>query len=229
MIESRSLEWDPVQWSEEVKIHAILCLLGWGFLLPVSIFALSHLTRRTGQLHGFGIHFHMFVGTLGLIFALAGFGYGIRRFTTFSREGVTKYRYAHAVVGTIATAGAILQVLLMIFMRKPEYHGQAYTTWPLWQKVGHFGHRGLGFLWLFFALVALETGTHITNVTHIESLANRDEMYSAGLIGTTIATAMAVACTVQFAIFYYPVQVTHDEQVEVPKGNAESGNAAEIA
>lgn len=86
-----------------------------------------------------------------------------------------------------------------------------------------FGHRGLGFLSFFFAFVALETGTHITNVRFIESLANRNGMYSVGFIGAIIASVVVFACTVQLAIFYYPVQVSHDEQVEVSAGDAEGG------
>jgi hypothetical protein len=115
-------------------------------------------------------------------------------------------------------------------MRPPKYEGQSYTTWPWWQKLGHFGHRGLGLLWFVFALVALEMGTHITSVSHIEELANRNEYYSAGFIGAILATALTVASTVRFVIFLFPAQVTHNEpDVEVPKGHNKKEQAPEHA
>lgn len=216
MTDHRNLAaWDPIQWSDDVEIHAILLLLGWGFFIPVSVLVYSHLYRRAYHHHAFGVHFHVLLGTLGIILALAGFGYGHRRFTTFTRDNVSKYTMAHAVTGSIATYGAILQVLFMFIMRKPKFEGQSYTTWPMWQKIGHFGHRGLGFVWLVFALVALETGTHISNVDDVESLANRNEMYSAGFLGAMIASALAVGVSVQFALRRTPLQIAHEQEEDV--------------
>jgi hypothetical protein len=228
MIESRNLAWDPIQWSDEVKIHAIMMLLGWGFFIPVAMFTNSLLYRRTFRLHHFGVNFHIVFVTIGMVFALTGLGYAFRHFTVFTRDNVSKYRMAHGVIGSIASFGVVLQALLMIIMRPPKYEGQSYTTWPLWQKFGHFGHRGLGFLWFVFALVALETGTHITSVSHIEELANRNEYYSAGFIGAILATVLTVASTVLFVLFLFPAQVTHNEpDVEVQKGDTEKEQAPE--
>jgi hypothetical protein len=217
---NRNLQWDPDEWSDEVRIHAILLFLAWGFFIPVAIFTSSHLNHRTWKLQHFGVHFHMVVATIGLILALAGFGYGIKHFSTLGknkRDNVPAYNKAHAVIGTIATAGGILQLLLMAIMRPPKYEGESYTTWPWWQKVGHFAHRGLGFLWFFMGLAALEMGTHMTSVHRAgyEDLAKQDEKYSAGFVACLLATALTVAATVRIAIACSPsAQVTDANDVE---------------
>jgi hypothetical protein len=106
----------------------------------------------------------------------------------------------HAVLGIIATAGGILQLLLMILMRppKPGAIDHDYHAWPLWQKVGHFSHRGLGFLWMLLAFAALETGTHITSVNRqgYEDLTNQNEKWSGAFLGTTFATVLTTAAIV---------------------------------
>lgn len=154
----------------------------------------------------FGVHFHMVMASIGLILALAGFGYGIKHLSTFNRDNVDAYNMAHAVIGTIATAGAILEVSLMLIMRRPKFAHQRYTTWPWWQKVGHFCHRGFGFFSFVCALVALETGTHISSV-HVpgyEDLADRNEKYSGALIGILLATGLTTTFTVQLAMWALP-------------------------
>ncbi len=132
-------------YQEKMRIHGILMLLGWGFFLPVGIFVHAH-SKKSWNHQVFGVHFHMVMGTIGLILALAGFGYAVKNFSALEqvrmnmlvlllfpsswssalvliyssrRSSVTQkgvgdrtdpYEYAHAVVGTIATAGMILQV-----------------------------------------------------------------------------------------------------------------------
>ena len=206
------LPWDPEGWSDDVRIHAILMLIGWGFFIPVALFTTSHISYRQGsnhrstwELHVFGVHFHMAVGAIGTIFAIVGFGYGLNKFTTFERDNVSTYRMVHAVVGTIASAGAMIQVLLMLIMRKPKYENQRYKTWPLWQKIGHFTHRGFGFLVFLFGLIACETGTHMTSVHHpgCEHLSEQNEKYSGALICVLLAAAITTALMVQTGKFVY--------------------------
>ena len=215
------MAWDPNTWSDHVKIHAILMLLGWGYFIPVALFTNSHLYRRQWRHHTFGVHFHMAFGTVGFALSLAGFGYGVRKFTTFSRPNVDTYNMAHGVIGTIATCGMILELLLMAAMRPPKYEGQSCSTWPWWQKVGHFSHRSLGFLWCFLAIGALETGTHITSVHRpgYEHLENQNEKYSAAFIAVTFAAVVTVAAIVQLVIRLYPQQIAESPVEADPSGN----------
>jgi len=60
---------------------------------------------------------------VGLILALAGFGYGVKKFSTLgsdARQNVPTYNKAHAVMGCFATGGGMVQLLLMAIMRKPK-------------------------------------------------------------------------------------------------------------
>jgi len=128
----RRLAWDPYQHQHEVKIHAILMLLGWGFFIPFSIFALSHLrSQQPGnrttlkKKEKFAVYFHMVLGFLGLALALGGFGYGVRNFSTLGKtkrtsSPVPRYNRAHGILGCVATGGACLQLILMLCMRPPN-------------------------------------------------------------------------------------------------------------
>lgn len=102
-----------VSYPERMRIHGILMLLGWGFFLPVGIFVHTH-SKRSWNHEKFGVHFHMILSIIGMALALAGFGYGIKNFSTLEQKGVGErtnpYEYAHAVIGTISTAGMIMQV-----------------------------------------------------------------------------------------------------------------------
>ena len=139
-------------------------------------------------------------GVAGVILAIAGFAYGIAKFSTFSRDNVDSFRMAHAVLGTIATVGAMVQALLLVVMRKPRYNGEPSSEWPMWQKIGQFTHCYLGWLWIAFGLVACETGTHMTSVTDARfehlGLDRQDEIYTGGFIGALLATAVVTASVV---------------------------------
>ena len=188
MIE-RQLAYDPEQRSGEIAIHAWLLICSWGFLIPTGTLIWSH-TKKYNELRPYNEkegphpHIHMLSGLLGVILAVAGFAYGIDRFTTLSREPrPSTHRIAHAVIGTIATAGMMLQVVLMALMRKPT-EGETSRDWPLWRKIGHRTHRYFGYLWIAFGLVACETGTHISSVTSPQylylGLDHEGENYSGG-------------------------------------------------
>jgi hypothetical protein len=41
----------------------------------------------------------------------------------------------HAVLGTIATGLAIVEVLLVALMRTVKSEDDRYETWPMWRKV----------------------------------------------------------------------------------------------
>jgi hypothetical protein len=136
----KMLDWDPDEWSCHVKVHGILMLLGWGFFIPVAIFTNSHLYRRNFRHQRFGMHFHMAFITVGLVLSLLGFGYGIKFLTTFTRnrDHVSSYQMTHAVLGTVATGLAIVEVLLVALMRTVKSEDDRYETWPMWRKVREF-------------------------------------------------------------------------------------------
>jgi hypothetical protein len=180
-----------------------LLLLAWGYFIPVGTFVHSHLHKSSFENHKFGVHFHFVFGAIGLVFAIAGFSYAIKNMTTFQRSNVPPYHYAHAVIGTIATAGAILQLLLMVIMRKPKSETETFHEWPLWQKIGHFSHRGFGFLWIMLAYAALETGTHMTSVNGTEDLENQNEKWSGALLGTVFAAILSSAVIVLAKVFIF--------------------------
>ncbi|KAL7464688.1 hypothetical protein ACHAXS_005022 [Conticribra weissflogii] len=168
-----------------------------GFLIPCGTLIWTH-TKRRQPSHPY-THF-LFSGLVGVTLSIAGFAYGIAKFTTFSRDGVSAFRMAHAVTGTIATIGAMIQTLLYAFMRKPRYPGEKPSDWPRWQKIGQCSHKYLGWVWLLFGLVACETGTHMTNVTDPDFLYlgwdHEDEIYTGGLIGALLATAVVTMAVV---------------------------------
>ena len=186
-------------YGDKVKIHAVLMLLGWGFFIPVALFTRSHLSRRSYAHDEFGVHFHMALSAIGLALSLAGFGYGIKNFNTLEQKGVgertDQYEYAHAVIGTLATAGSVLQLLLMAIMRKPKDENDTFSVWPMWRKIGHVSHRACGFISLYLALVCMEMGTHLSS--------SRAQKYSAALIGTLTAAVLVIILTVRFAISKY--------------------------
>jgi hypothetical protein len=152
------MAYDPSEKNDQIRVHAILMLLAWGYFIPVGLFTNSHLYRRRFRQHSFGVHTHFLFCGIGVVLALAGFGYGVKNFTTLSRDSASNYRKAHGVIGIIATAGMILQPLLMAIMRKPKTDHDSYKEWPLWQKVGHFSHRAL--TWS----VSIGTGTSIWKI-----------------------------------------------------------------
>lgn len=188
-------------WRAEVKVHAFLGLVGWGFLIPFSILTFSHLSNRNAKQFHRGTHLHMSVATLGLLCALAGVGYALLRFGTpfhnSDEEPTLKatYRKVHKTCGLIASIGAIAQVLLMGLMRRPLLYGQSISSLSTMARTGHILHKTLGYLWLALAWVALETGTHM--VGGDDAL-----IYSAGLIGSVLAVAVAVVATVQLSLHH---------------------------
>mmetsp|Transcript_25241 Transcript_25241/g.53014 ORF Transcript_25241/g.53014 Transcript_25241/m.53014 type:complete len:273 (+) Transcript_25241:254-1072(+) len=194
-----------------------------GFIIPCGTLIWTH-TKRRQPSHPY-THF-LFSGLVGVTLAIAGFAYGIAKFTTFSREGVSAFRMAHAVTGTIATIGAMIQTLLYAFMRKPRYPGEKPSDWPRWQKIGQFSHKYLGWVWLLFGLVACETGTHMTNVTHPDFLYlgwdHEDEIYTGGLIGALLATAV-VTMTVVLGHNHY-----HDKLLEAKKDDEKDAKEVKI-
>jgi len=74
----------------------------------------------------------------------------------------------------------------------------------------------MGFLWLFFAVAALETGTHIASL-HIpgyEEYEDEGEVYSAALLGTTAATILCVVGVVQITLrMLQPSDVSEGKEV----------------
>lgn len=240
--------WKPHEWSDDVKIHASLLLAGWAVLIPYSVLVLAHLHRRIRKnLHivKIAVLFHMIFGVAGVILALAGFGYGVKHLSTFNRLSLDKLENGdiflafHAVVGSIATAGACFQILTMALMREPEFKEDgSYKEVPLWQTVGSYSHRGFGALWLFLAFVALETGTHGSGVhgktiytgENVEDLNRQHEKYSVALIGCIFFTIVAVATTVQLLKCLYPEPVAQvsPETKELASGDAKSEDEMDV-
>ena len=182
------LKYDPLERSGEIEIHAWLLIWSWGFLIPCGTLVWTH-TKRHEPVHPY-LHFFG-SGIVGVVLAIAGFAFGIKRFSTFSRPNVSTFRMAHAVIGTIATIGMMLQVLLYAVMK---------FKWPLWRKIGLHSHCYFGWLWLAFGLVACETGTHITSVTDPQykhfGLDHENEKYAGGFIGALLATALVTVSMV---------------------------------
>ena len=114
---------------------------------------------------------------------------------------------AHAVIGTIAMAGMLLQILLLAFMR-PASVGARTPVGPGYVKAAHYVHRYLGYLWMFMGLVACEMGTHISSVTSEEylylGLEHENEKYAGGLIAALTATAFVTVTMV----FMYDASAT---------------------
>lgn len=142
--------WDPEPWSEKVQIHAFLMIAAWGFFLPVGLVTQSHLRTASSswKQRKFGNHCHMSSMTVGVLMALAGFWYGVRNLTTFTRnpQYVTHYAMVHAVLGTIVTFLMIVGVLLVGMVRTVQPEDDRYEDWPTWRKVGSFTYS----YWTFF-------------------------------------------------------------------------------
>lgn len=181
------------------------------FLWPCFVLTLTHLHRRSRKLV---VHFHMFFGLIGLLLATAGFGFAVNMFTTLERHNVEKYRKVHAVSGYIASCGG---------MRPPRHRNESWTEWPLWQKLGHIPHRGLGFLWLAMALVALETGTHMTSVHGSPGLEEQNEKWSAALMAVLAAAALVVVIIFNMVTYLAKPQVAHHQPAEAADTKNEEG------
>ncbi|KAL7550141.1 hypothetical protein ACHAWF_013412 [Thalassiosira exigua] len=209
--------------SDEIRVHAWLLIWSWAFLIPLGALVSTHTKKHRAR--GQHPHFHViYSGVLGFVLALAGFAYGIDKFSTFSRDGVSTYRTVHAVLGSIATAGMILEVLLLGLMRERNFGGMA-TDSPLWQYLGHFSHRYMGYLWIAFGLMACETGTHISDV--LDEGAN--EKYSRGLIGALGATAALSVAIVQVYDHFSDTEATVAPQpYKTPKKQEESLAAGDV-
>jgi hypothetical protein len=234
MQQQRFLAWDPCEHTEDVKVHAILLILGWAFLIPLSVFTLTHLSRR-GELTLtiFGGHFHMALGFLGAMLAIAGAAFGIEEFSTLTRDRSSVHnleiRYTHAICGIIATAGCITNLFLFILMRPHQRRNER----SLLTQFGHLGHRIIGSLSMIAAFIALETGTHMTSIAipNLEcgSLEKEDDKWTAALLGTYLATLVFSMLSVNGVVKFYfsrDAQVAHEEKPgEVPMGDDDDEEA----
>ncbi|KAL7533817.1 hypothetical protein ACHAWF_004636, partial [Thalassiosira exigua] len=109
--------------SDEIRVHAWLLIWSWALLIPLG----ALVSKNTNRVQCQHPHFHLIYScVLGFVLALAGFAYGINKFSTFSRDGVSTYRTAHTLLGSIATAGMILEVLLL---------GLSSATLEGWQRI----------------------------------------------------------------------------------------------
>lgn len=157
----------------------------------------------------------MIHGAIGMILALAGFGFGVEKFRVLEQRGsgqyTDRYEYAHAVIGTIVTALMILQPLWMVIMRKPENEAEVrnFNNWPLWRKIGHVGHRVAGFVAIFLAFVCMEMGTHMYEP--------RKQEYSIAFICVITFTILCVAVIWQFA-------KRHFQETNAAEGGQENDN-----
>mmetsp|Transcript_13431 Transcript_13431/g.29050 ORF Transcript_13431/g.29050 Transcript_13431/m.29050 type:complete len:265 (-) Transcript_13431:119-913(-) len=188
-----------LQRNDAIEIHAWLLIWSWAFLLPAGALIWRQ-TKKHSDLQPSPYMHVLLTGVIGLILAIAGFAYGIAHFNTFSRKGsVDRFRMAHAVIGTIATAGMMGQVFLLACMRRANVVEDAAPIpeeCPAWQKAGHRAHRYLGYLWMAFGLIACETGTHLASVTDPEyahlGLDRENERYAGGFIIALCMMALAV-------------------------------------
>ncbi|KAL7530189.1 hypothetical protein ACHAXR_003354 [Thalassiosira sp. AJA248-18] len=201
----RELKYDPVQRSNEIDIHAWLLIWSWGFLIPVGTLIWTH-TKKHRELQPYPDIHIMSSGVIGIVLAIAGFAYGVDHFSTFSRGNVSSFRMAHAVIGTIATTGMMVQVLLLAFMRRANIVEPHPSEMPLWQKVGHHAHRYMGWVWMACGLVACELGTHIASVVDPEylhlGLDHENEKYAVGFIAALATTAVvATAIVIMYGQF----------------------------
>ena len=188
-----------IEISNSIEVHAWLLIWSWAFAIPAGTLIWAH-TKKHHDLQPYP-HIHIVTSTVGLALAVAGFAVGVREFTTFSRGGVSAFRMAHAVIGTVATAGMILQVALLAFMKRTNVGDSSLplrdSNAPLRQKIGHYLHRYLGWLWMGLGLIACETGTHMTSFVDPEyehlGLDKENEKYAAAFIVALCATALAAS------------------------------------
>jgi len=109
--------YDPLERSREIEIHSWLLIWSWGFLIPVGTLIWTH-TNKYHDLQPYPYVHTFSAGLLGTVLAIAGFSYGIRWFSTFSRGDVSTFWMVHAVIGTIATSGMLFQIVLLAFMKR---------------------------------------------------------------------------------------------------------------
>ena len=83
-------------------------------------------------------------------------------------------------------------------------------------QIGHVSHRALGFVSIYLAFVAMETGTHLSE--------SRAQKWSAGLIATITATVLVTLTITHIGNSKYnvivPTQEIHDHDVKVEPGEA---------
>lgn len=214
---------DPCEHTDNVKVHAILLILGWGFLIPVSVFTLTHLSHREDDsLAIFGRHLHMAIGLLGAILAIAGFAFGMEKFSTLTRDKSlvpsSELRYTHAITGIIATVGCITNLCLFVFMRPKQRRGER----SLMARFGHLSHRIIGGISMAAAFIALETGTHMASIdwyTDLEcgNLEKQDDKWTASLIGTYLATFLITMLSVNGAVRSQAIREDQASDEQDPK------------
>ena len=183
------MAYDPLERSEQIAIHGWLLIWSWGFLIPTGVLIWTH-TKRNNVARPY---LHILLGSVGTVLALAGFGYGVKNFSTFSRPNVSAFRKAHAYVGSIASIGAIIQAVLVAFLDDKD----GVTLLSLDAAAIH---RFLGWIFLACGLVATLTGTYMASVTRPEylelGLDHENEKFAGGLIGALLATGLVTATSV---------------------------------
>ena len=183
------MAYDPLERSGEIAIHGWLLTIAWGFLIPTGVLIWTH-TKRNSLARPY---LHILLGSVGTVLALAGFGYGVKNFSTFSRPNVSAFRKAHAYIGSIASIGAIIQVILVAFLDDTD--GVTLLSLDAASI-----HQSTGWIFLVCGLVATMTGTYMASVTRPEylelGLDHENEKFAGGLIGALLATGLVTATSV---------------------------------
>ena len=194
-----------MEYKDEINTHAWLNICSWSFLIPCSTLIWVH-TKTLQPSHPYP---HMVMtGVSGVVLAIAGFAFGINKFNTLTRDDVSTFRKAHAIIGTIAASGMMLQILLFGLMKKPWVRGEPWSTG---QSFVQHSHSYLGWIWIAFGLVACETGTHLTN----------DKKYVGGFIG-------AILLTVAVTTLVVTLHVQSGRDIVAPEPLEEDKNDVEI-
>jgi len=127
----------------KVMAHAILMLLGWGFLLPSGTLIAKFFKHRPD---GMWFKLHRGIQTLGLLLALLGWIIALVNFNVFKDYGLVNYQ--HGICGMTVMILGLLQPLNALL--RP--HGPASPSddkskhrimWELWHKTSGWVAVGL--------------------------------------------------------------------------------------
>ncbi|KAI8870402.1 hypothetical protein GQ42DRAFT_169118 [Ramicandelaber brevisporus] len=106
------------------QIHAVLMVLGFGFFMPIAIFAARFMRPYTKSLLWF--HIHRAANTLALLCILAGFIVIVHYWQVTYKGMIAHFSFDHAQLGLAVTIFAVLQPLNAFFRphREPHRNGR---------------------------------------------------------------------------------------------------------
>jgi len=127
----------------KVMAHAILMLLGWGFLLPSGTLMAKYFKHRPD---GMWFKLHRGIQTLGLLLALLGWIIALVNFNVFKDYGLVNYQ--HGICGmTVMILGLLQPLNALLRPHGPESpsdeKSKKRVVWELWHKTSGWVAVGL--------------------------------------------------------------------------------------